>query len=217
MFTNYLHFPATQLSATSTSRAAFMQCLRWGAWCPFQEPDDWKGGGEVQLVLQGGGGEGGALPNPYGVMVYSAHSAARTPSSAPMSAADGAQVKAAAAAARARILTKERRRMKTSTKQRSRRWFLYVCYNPYMLFWLVVHWGVCLHWEAFKDTFHHPLNHRPHHAHSHFTAHFMHRWYRACEVTPCSGILKWHHVTGGCDPDENSLYIFVFELCAQKV
>ncbi|XP_075882230.1 nephrocystin-4 [Nelusetta ayraudi] len=85
----------TMLSATSTSRAAFMQCLRWGAWCPFQEPDAWKGGGEVQLVLRGGGGGGGGggstLPNPYGVMVYSAQTAARTPSSAPISAADSAQ------------------------------------------------------------------------------------------------------------------------------
>uniref|UniRef100_A0A8C9X5S1 Nephrocystin 4 n=1 Tax=Sander lucioperca TaxID=283035 RepID=A0A8C9X5S1_SANLU len=55
----------TMLSATSTSRAAFLQCLRWGIWCPFQEPADWKGK-EIQLVLQGG-----AKPNPHGVMVYS--------------------------------------------------------------------------------------------------------------------------------------------------
>lgn len=120
MFTNYLHFPATQLSATSTSRAAFMQCLRWGAWCPFQEPDAWKGGGEVQLVLRGGGG--GTLPNPYGVMVYSAQTAARTPSSAPISAADGAQVKAAAAAAaRARVVTKIRSRMSRKQAKNSSR------------------------------------------------------------------------------------------------
>lgn len=100
MFTDYLLFPATQLSATSTSRAAFMQCLRWGAWCPFQEPDAWKGGGEVRLVLRGGegGGKGGALPNPYGVMVYCAQTAGRPPSSTPLSA-DEAQVNAATAIA----------------------------------------------------------------------------------------------------------------------
>lgn len=80
-----------------------MQCLRWGAWCPFQEPDAWKGGGEVRLVLQGGrgaagggGDEGGSLPNPCGVMVYCAQTAARTPSSTPIAAADDAQVAAAA-------------------------------------------------------------------------------------------------------------------------
>ncbi|XP_054625915.1 nephrocystin-4-like isoform X3 [Dunckerocampus dactyliophorus] len=55
----------TMLSATSTSRAAFLQCLRWAMLCPFQEATDWKGE-ETQLVLQGG-----AQPNPLGVMVYS--------------------------------------------------------------------------------------------------------------------------------------------------
>ncbi|XP_023120298.2 nephrocystin-4 isoform X2 [Amphiprion ocellaris] len=55
----------TMLSATSTSRAAFLQCLRWGIWCPFQEPVDWKRE-EIRLVLQGG-----AKRNPHGVMVYS--------------------------------------------------------------------------------------------------------------------------------------------------
>lgn len=82
-------FFITQLSATSTSRAAFMQCLRWGIWCPFQEPDVWKGE-EMQLVLQGG-----AKPNPHGVMVYSTKTSAKTQGSAPLSALDTAQVTAA--------------------------------------------------------------------------------------------------------------------------
>ncbi|XP_028309710.1 nephrocystin-4 isoform X2 [Gouania willdenowi] len=54
----------TMLSATSTSRAVFLQCLRWAIFCPFQETTDWKQK-EIQLVLQGG-----AEPNPYGVMVF---------------------------------------------------------------------------------------------------------------------------------------------------
>uniref|UniRef100_A0A3Q1FIN0 Uncharacterized protein n=2 Tax=Acanthochromis polyacanthus TaxID=80966 RepID=A0A3Q1FIN0_9TELE len=62
----------TMLSATSTSRAAFLQCLRWGIWCPFQEPVDWKRE-EIQLVLQGG-----AKPNPHGVMVYSTEEVSET-------------------------------------------------------------------------------------------------------------------------------------------
>ncbi|XP_008278421.1 nephrocystin-4 [Stegastes partitus] len=70
----------TMLSATSTSRAAFLQCLRWGIWCPFLESADWKGE-EIQLVLQGG-----AKPNPHGVMVYSTEVSARTQSPAPLSA-----------------------------------------------------------------------------------------------------------------------------------
>ncbi|XP_054464915.1 nephrocystin-4 [Anoplopoma fimbria] len=77
----------TMLSATSTSRAAFLQCLRWGIWCPFQEPADWKGE-EIQLVLQGG-----AKPNPHGVMVYSTEMSAKTPSPAPLSAPGSAQAK----------------------------------------------------------------------------------------------------------------------------
>ncbi|XP_044066903.1 nephrocystin-4 isoform X1 [Siniperca chuatsi] len=76
----------TMLSATSTSRAAFLQCLRWGIWCPFQEPADWKRE-EIQLVLQGG-----AKPNPYGVMVYSTEMSAKTQSPAPLSAPGTAQV-----------------------------------------------------------------------------------------------------------------------------
>uniref|UniRef100_A0A3Q2ZLY6 Nephrocystin 4 n=1 Tax=Kryptolebias marmoratus TaxID=37003 RepID=A0A3Q2ZLY6_KRYMA len=55
----------TMLFAASTYRAAFLQCLRWGIWCPFQKPTVWKDK-EIQLVLHGG-----AKPNPYGVMVYS--------------------------------------------------------------------------------------------------------------------------------------------------
>ncbi|TKS77236.1 Nephrocystin-4 [Collichthys lucidus] len=74
------------LSTTSTSRAAFLQCLRWGVWCPFQEPADWKGK-EVQLVLQGG-----AKQNPHGVMVYSTEMSAKTQSPAPLSASGTAQV-----------------------------------------------------------------------------------------------------------------------------
>ncbi|XP_045912441.1 nephrocystin-4 isoform X1 [Micropterus dolomieu] len=76
----------TMLSTTSTSRAAFLQCLRWGIWCPFQEPADWKWK-EVQLVLQGG-----AKPNPHGVMVYSTEMSAKTQSPAPLSAQGTAQV-----------------------------------------------------------------------------------------------------------------------------
>uniref|UniRef100_A0A672Z1W6 Nephrocystin 4 n=1 Tax=Sphaeramia orbicularis TaxID=375764 RepID=A0A672Z1W6_9TELE len=62
-----------QLSATSTSRAAFLHCLRWGIWSPFQQATDLKGE-EIELVLQGG-----AKRNPHGVMVYSAQAAANTP------------------------------------------------------------------------------------------------------------------------------------------
>lgn len=76
----------TQLSTTSTSRAAFLQCLRWGVWCPFQEPTDWIGE-EIQLVLRGG-----AKPNPYGVMVYSTEMPAKTQSPVPLRAAGTAQV-----------------------------------------------------------------------------------------------------------------------------
>ncbi|XP_026189192.1 nephrocystin-4 isoform X1 [Mastacembelus armatus] len=78
--------PETMLSATSTSRAAFLQCLRWGIWCPFQDPSDWKGG-EIQLVLHGG-----AKPNPYGVMVYSTEMSANTQSPMPLSAPGTTQV-----------------------------------------------------------------------------------------------------------------------------
>eukprot|EP00064_Thunnus_orientalis_P011112 superscaffoldBa00001572_g11142 len=75
----------TMLSATSTPRAAFLQCLRWGIWCPFQDSADWKGE-EIQLVLQGG-----AKPNPHGVMVYSTETSAKTLSPVPLSAPGAAQ------------------------------------------------------------------------------------------------------------------------------
>ncbi|XP_056280183.1 nephrocystin-4 isoform X2 [Pseudoliparis swirei] len=76
----------TMLSATSASRAAFLQCLRWGAWCPFQEPADWKGE-EIQVVLRGG-----AEPNPHGVMTYSSETSANAKSPAPLLAAGSAQL-----------------------------------------------------------------------------------------------------------------------------
>lgn len=82
----FLSFAVTQLSATSASRAAFLHCLRWGTWCPFQEPAEWKGE-EIQLVLQGG-----AKPNPYGAMVYSTEASAKTQGPAPISAPGAAQV-----------------------------------------------------------------------------------------------------------------------------
>ncbi|XP_058498816.1 nephrocystin-4 isoform X1 [Solea solea] len=75
----------TMLSATSSSRAAFLQCLRWGIFCPFQSPTDWKGE-EIQLVLQGG-----AKPNPFGVMVYSTEMSAKTQGLVPLSASGTAQ------------------------------------------------------------------------------------------------------------------------------
>ncbi|KAF0036771.1 hypothetical protein F2P81_012083 [Scophthalmus maximus] len=74
------------LSATSSSRAAFLQCLRWGIFCPFQQPADWKGE-EIQLVLRGG-----AKPNPYGVMVYGTEMPAKAQSSVPLSAPGTTQV-----------------------------------------------------------------------------------------------------------------------------
>uniref|UniRef100_UPI0037E876E4 nephrocystin-4 n=1 Tax=Semicossyphus pulcher TaxID=241346 RepID=UPI0037E876E4 len=78
--------PETMLSTTSTSRAAFLQCLRWRAWCPFQEPAEWMGE-EIKLVLQGG-----AEPNPHGVMVYSTEMSAKTQSPVTLSAAGTAQI-----------------------------------------------------------------------------------------------------------------------------
>ncbi|KAK5863241.1 hypothetical protein PBY51_000287 [Eleginops maclovinus] len=73
------------LSATSTSRAAFLQCVRWGIWFPFQGPVDWKGE-EIQIVLQGG-----AKPNPHGVMVYSTEMSAKTQSPVTLSPRGSAQ------------------------------------------------------------------------------------------------------------------------------
>ncbi|KAJ4934893.1 hypothetical protein JOQ06_007674, partial [Pogonophryne albipinna] len=75
----------TMLSVTSTSRAAFLQCVRWGIWFPFQEPADWKGE-EIQIVLRGG-----AKPNPHGVMVYSTEMSAKTQSPVTLSPPGSAQ------------------------------------------------------------------------------------------------------------------------------
>ncbi|XP_034027801.1 nephrocystin-4 [Thalassophryne amazonica] len=76
----------TMLSATSTSRAAFLQCLRWGIWCPFHKLAEWKGE-EIRLVLHGG-----TKPNPHGVMVYSTEMSAKTQSPVPHSTLSTAQV-----------------------------------------------------------------------------------------------------------------------------
>lgn len=76
----------SQLTATSTSRAAFMQSLRWGIWCPFQEASDWNVE-EIQLRLHGG-----TKPNPYGVMVYSSQTSAKTLNSSPLPTPEAAQV-----------------------------------------------------------------------------------------------------------------------------
>lgn len=75
-----------QLTASSTPRAAFMHCLRWGVWCPLQEPSDWNGE-QIQLRLRGD-----AKPNPFGVMVYSTQTSAKTQTSPAASAAEAAQV-----------------------------------------------------------------------------------------------------------------------------
>ncbi|XP_053704783.1 nephrocystin-4 isoform X2 [Synchiropus splendidus] len=63
----------TMLSSTSTSRAAFLQCLRWGVWCPFSGSPNLRG--EIRLDLVGG-----ANINPYGVMAYSTDVSSRTES-----------------------------------------------------------------------------------------------------------------------------------------
>uniref|UniRef100_A0A8C9WBA9 Nephrocystin 4 n=1 Tax=Scleropages formosus TaxID=113540 RepID=A0A8C9WBA9_SCLFO len=52
-------------STTSSSRMAFMQCVRWAAWSPFQETDGVPEALDVRVALRGGAG-----PNPEGVMVY---------------------------------------------------------------------------------------------------------------------------------------------------
>ncbi|XP_041712170.2 nephrocystin-4 isoform X2 [Coregonus clupeaformis] len=63
-----------KFSSTSTiSRTAFMQCLRWGVWCPFQEWGALRAE-EVKLSLKGG-----ATPNPYGVMSYTSSSNTQSP------------------------------------------------------------------------------------------------------------------------------------------
>ncbi|KAG7332583.1 hypothetical protein KOW79_004417 [Hemibagrus wyckioides] len=53
-------------SSMAMQRAVFMQCVRWGVWSPFSDPDDPHESVHVSL-------QGGALPNPCGVMVYTAH------------------------------------------------------------------------------------------------------------------------------------------------
>ncbi|XP_047655868.1 nephrocystin-4 isoform X1 [Tachysurus fulvidraco] len=53
-------------SSMAMQRAVFMQCARWGVWSPFSDPDDPHQSVCVSL-------QGGALPNPYGLMVYTAH------------------------------------------------------------------------------------------------------------------------------------------------
>ncbi|XP_030641101.1 nephrocystin-4 [Chanos chanos] len=54
-----------KMSSTATSRTAFMQCLGWGVWTPFQDTDS-TSREDVCLSLQTG-----ALPNPWSLMVYS--------------------------------------------------------------------------------------------------------------------------------------------------
>lgn len=66
-----------------------MESLRWGIWCPFQESNEWNGG-EIQLRLHGG-----AKPNPYGVMVYSSQTSAKTLNSLLLSTPEAAQVRQA--------------------------------------------------------------------------------------------------------------------------
>ncbi|CAL8318933.1 unnamed protein product [Merluccius merluccius] len=70
----------TGLSATSTSRAAFKHCLRWGEWCPFQEASGWgeEEQEETRLPLLGG-----PRPNPFEVLVYRAPGTPLTPGPAP--------------------------------------------------------------------------------------------------------------------------------------
>ncbi|XP_048873237.1 nephrocystin-4 isoform X2 [Brienomyrus brachyistius] len=57
----------SKLSFTSSSKMAFMQCVRWATWCPFQVLSRADAPSEVCLALRGGPG-----PNPGGVMVYTA-------------------------------------------------------------------------------------------------------------------------------------------------
>ncbi|TSN76506.1 Nephrocystin-4 [Bagarius yarrelli] len=53
-------------SSTAAQRAVFMQCVRWGVWSPFSDSDDLPESVCVSL-------QGGAQPNPYGVMVYTSN------------------------------------------------------------------------------------------------------------------------------------------------
>lgn len=54
------------MPSMAVQRAVFMQCVRWGVWSPFSDP---HGPSESVCVSL----QGGALPNPFGVMVYTAH------------------------------------------------------------------------------------------------------------------------------------------------
>ncbi|KAM9786039.1 nephrocystin-4 [Neosynchiropus ocellatus] len=76
----------TMLSSTSTSRAAFLQCLRWGVWCPFSGSAKWRGE-EIRLDLVGG-----TNTNPYGVMAYSTDVSVRTSHLESISNLDTSQV-----------------------------------------------------------------------------------------------------------------------------
>ncbi|KAL1021085.1 hypothetical protein UPYG_G00008570 [Umbra pygmaea] len=51
-------------STSKISRTAFMQCIRWGVWCPFRDWDSLTAE-EVKFTLQGSD-----TLNPYGVMAY---------------------------------------------------------------------------------------------------------------------------------------------------
>ncbi|XP_051525966.1 nephrocystin-4-like [Myxocyprinus asiaticus] len=55
-----------QMTSTAVPRAAFMQCIRWCVWSLFLDPE-----GPCENVCLNM--QGGALPNPWGVMVYSAN------------------------------------------------------------------------------------------------------------------------------------------------
>lgn len=65
-----------------------MHCLRWAAWCPFQEAADWGDEQEgTQLPLRGG-----PRPNPFGVMVYRDTPSSLTPSLGSAAAPGNTQV-----------------------------------------------------------------------------------------------------------------------------
>ncbi|XP_072537672.1 nephrocystin-4 isoform X2 [Salminus brasiliensis] len=55
-----------KITSAAVQRAVFMQCLRWCVWSPFSDPE----GPSESVCLQL---QGGALPNPSEVMVYTAH------------------------------------------------------------------------------------------------------------------------------------------------
>lgn len=54
------------MPSVAVQRAVFMQCVRWGVWSPFTNPDGLDESVCVSL-------QGGAQPNPFGVMIYTAH------------------------------------------------------------------------------------------------------------------------------------------------